>query len=29
VAQRFYRRHGAEEHSKYWLVWSDIRVALA
>ena len=27
-ARRFYKRHGAEELSKHWLVWPDIEVVI-
>jgi ribosomal protein S18 acetylase RimI-like enzyme len=27
-AQKFYRRHGAEDLCPHWLVWPDIRVVL-
>lgn len=29
VARRFYTRHGAEPLNPHWLVWTDIRAALA
>ena len=28
-AQKFYRRHGAEDLRPHWLVWPDIRTSLA
>jgi len=28
VARTFYRRHGAEDLNRHWLVWNDISVAL-
>ncbi|MEP6949551.1 MAG: GNAT family N-acetyltransferase, partial [Ginsengibacter sp.] len=27
-AQNFYKKHGAENLNKYWLVWNDIHVVL-
>jgi ribosomal protein S18 acetylase RimI-like enzyme len=27
-ARRFYKRHGAEDLNRHWLVWNDIRVVL-
>jgi len=28
VAQKFYKRHGAENLNEYWLIWKDISVIL-
>jgi ribosomal protein S18 acetylase RimI-like enzyme len=28
TAQQFYKRHGAEELNKHWLIWKDISIAV-